>query len=602
MPSTTHDGKDGKARCEGPVPDSDGGRPTIPLTVRGRNGLQANKEGEFVWKVDAGAKKNYERLGERLATNDDLYRNGSDGLGLIQVLPNGKTRLIRKGAELAPILADRVSMVVTKNDKITSDTPPATHLNAMLRSEVFLSSFRAVDAVVRTPYYLDDFTLVQPGYHDGGPGKRILYVGPVPEIGDGMATITAFSDVMDYDTRADRTNAVAAALTTLLRHHWLGEKPLVLITATRSHAGKGTIAEFARGSVGKADILYESIDWPMQSQFQRQVTRDPDLGMITFDNVRRDSAGGRGTFIRSAFVESFVTNAEVTLASPGAGEAITLPNKYVVVINTNDGALSQDILNRALPIHLAPKGSIHERQSPIGNPKLEFLPQNLQRIEAELRGMIEQWRKAGCPQDETVKHSMTPWAKTVGGILKHNGFTNFLGNQQTRKAVDDPIRRAIGILGLSRKPGNALRPGEWAQIVVEQGLVKTVIPANERDTVESRSRALGVLLRPLVGDTFEAVTETKRYTLKLEGGPRRWVEGENPHVRYQFVVLEEEELTIEENKAFTENIATPDTMIKTQHIPPSGVFEDDPDSQATEAARLEQAEEMKRLKAKLATP
>ena len=225
---------------------------TIPLTVGGRNGLQPHTESKFVWKVELGAKKNYAHLGERLAYNDDLYRNGSDGLGLIQVLPNGKTRLITKGSQLAPILADRVSMVVTKDGKVTSETPQATHLNAMLRSEVFLSCFRPVDEVVRTPYYLEDFTLVQPGYHDGGPGKRILYVGPVPEISDGMATITAFLDVMEFASNADRTNTVAAALTTLLRHHWLGEKPLYQITATKSHCGKGTITEFVRGSVGKA--------------------------------------------------------------------------------------------------------------------------------------------------------------------------------------------------------------------------------------------------------------------------------------------------------------------------------------------------------------
>ena len=398
--------------------DSPSDPPTIPLPVGGRKGLQPPTEGKFVWKVEAGARKNYRRLGERLARCDDLYRNGSDGLGLIQVLPKGKTRMLTKGSELAPVLADRVSMVVTKNGKVTSETPQSAHLSAMLRSEVFLSCFRPVDDVVRTPYYLDDFTSVPPGYHDAGPGKRILYVGPVPEISDGMATITAFLDVMEFATNSDRTNAVAAALTTLLRHRWLGEKPLCQITATKSHAGKGTISEFVRGPVGKADILYESIDWPMQSQFQRQIRLNPDLGVIDIDNVRLDSAGGRGNFIRSAFLESFVTSAEITLASPGAGEAITLPNKYIAVINTNDGALSQDILNRALPIHLAPKGSIHDRESPIGNPKLEFLPKNRHRIEAELRGMIERWRLAGCPLDQTVKHSMSPWAKTVGGILK----------------------------------------------------------------------------------------------------------------------------------------------------------------------------------------
>jgi hypothetical protein len=394
----------GKTRPKVSIPAPEGELsatpPTIPLTVRGRNGLQPLTEGKFVWKIEDGAKKNYHRLGELLSRCDDLYRNGSVGLGLIQVLPNGKTRLITRGSYLAPLIADRISMVVTKNGKVTSETPRAEHLNAMLRSEVFLSCFRPVDEVVRTPYYLDDFALVQLGYHDGGSGRRILYVGPVPEISDGMVAITAFLDVMEFASNADRTNALAALLTTLLRHRWLGEKPLVLITATKSHAGKGTIADFVRGSVGKADILYESLDWPMQSQFQRQVKLDPDLGIIVIDNVRLDSAGGRGKFIRSAFVESFVTNAEVTTASPGAGEAITLPNKFIVVINTNDGALSQDILNRALPIHLAPKGSIDDRESPIGNPKLEFLPQNRHRIEAEVRGMIERWRQAGCPLDE----------------------------------------------------------------------------------------------------------------------------------------------------------------------------------------------------------
>ncbi len=513
----------------------------IEEAVGSRKGLQLPKEGKFNWRVELGARKNYSRLGERLAQCDDIYGNGSDGLGLIRVLPGGQTRLVRKGSDLAPILADRISMVVTKDGKVTSETPQAAHLNAMLRSEVFLSKFRPVDEVVRTPYYLDDYTLVRPGYHDGGAGKRILYVGPEPEIGEGLETIDAFLDVMEFATPADRTNSVAAALTVMLRHHFLGEKPLVQITATKSHAGKGTITEFVRGTVSKADILYESIDWPMQSQLQRQVGHDPDLGVIVFDNVRLDSAGGRGKLIRSAFVESFVTNAEVMLASPGGGQVIALPNKFVVILNTNDGSLSQDILNRALPIHLAPKGSIQDRRSPIGNPKLEFLPRNRSRIEAELRGMIERWRLAGCPQDEGVRHSMTPWARSIGGILRHAGFADFLGNQQARKVADDPLRRALGILGAAQ-PNKALRPREWARISVQQGLSRTLIPANERDTEKGRERAIGVLLRPLIGETFEVETETRRLRLRLEGGLRRWEPGRNPHVRYRFEIIEEQEL------------------------------------------------------------
>ena len=142
---------------------------------------------------------------------------------------------------------------------------------------------------------------------------------------------------------------------------------------------------------------------------------------------------------------------------------------------------------------------------------------------------------------------MSPWAKTIGGILKHNGFTDFLGNQQTRKAVDEPLRRALGILG-AVKPDKALRPAEWAQLAVQQGLVKTLIPTNERDTDKGRERAIGVLLKPLRGETFEVATDTKRYLLKLEGGLRRWVQGKNPHVRYRFVVEAEEELPVEDQQ------------------------------------------------------
>jgi hypothetical protein len=363
-------------------------------------------------------------------------------------------------------------------------------------------------------------------------------------VSESLETLNTFLGVMDFASNADRTNAVAAGLTVLLRHHWPGAKPIVVITATKSHAGKGTIAEMIRGCTDKADILYESLDWPMQWQFQKQIRMDPDIGVVHFDNVRLDSAGGRGKFIRSAFIESFVTSPEIVLASPGAGDPIPLVNQFVALLNTNDGSLSEDLHNRSLPIHLAPRGSIHDRKSPIGNPKLEFLPQNRDRIEAELRGMIQQWRLAGMPPDEAVDHPMTPWARIIGGILKANGFTDFLGNRQHRRTADSPLHEALGILGAST-PGQPLRPSEWAEKAVEQGLLKTLFPPNERDTKQARARAIGVVLSRYPEETFEVQTETKQLRLRLSGGARRWTPGKNPHVRYMFEVLKETDLEIE---------------------------------------------------------
>lgn len=505
------------------------------------------KQPQFKWSVERGAARNYRRLGERLAQAGDLFRNKDDGHGLILVGSTGEPRLITKAAEFAPIIVDRVRMQVVKEGKVVRELPTSAHLNAMLRSEEFLRQFLPVDEVTRTPFYFDDWSLVEPGYNDGGPKRRTLYVGKQATCVASTETIERFLDVMAFASNADRTNAIAGALTVLQRRQWQGEKPLILLTATKSHSGKGTVTDFIRGSVPKADVLYESTDWPMQSQFQKQLKFNPDVGVVVFDNVRLDSSGGQAKFIRSSFVESFVTSNEVFLASPGAGEPLRLENKYVVTINTNDGALSADLMNRCLPVHLAPNGDVHERPTPIGNPKLDFLPQHGERMEAELRGMIEKWKQEGLPLDESVKHPMTPWAKTIGGILKVNGFSDFLANYGSRKTASDPIREALGILGAA-KPGKQLRPREWAKVAVQHGLARTLFSPNERGTEKGRERAIGVILKRHLEIVFEVASERKRFRLLLEGGFRRWIRGKNPHTRYGFTILVEKPVPVDNDE------------------------------------------------------
>lgn len=498
----------------------------------------------LIWDVEDGSAENYRKTAARLSGSGDLFRNKDDGHGLIHVLPSGESRLITKASELAPLLVDRVRMIVMKNGKVVSELPTAAHLNAMLRSEMFLREFIPVDEVTTTPFYLDDLSLVRPGYNDGGPGNRVLYVGDQPPCVTSIDTINQFLDVMPFETNADRTNTVAAALTLLFRRQWQGEKPVIPITSTRSHSGKGTITDFIRGTVPKAELLYESIDWPMQSQFQKQLRMNPDAGLVVFDNVRLDSSGGRAKCIRSAFLESFVTSPEIFLTSPGAGEPMRLANKYVVTINTNDGALSPDLMNRSLPIHLAPRGDVHDSKTPIGNPKLEFLPKNRDLIEAEFRGMIETWKDAGCPTDEEVRHPMSPWAKIIGGILMVNGFKDFLANYRARKSVDDPVKQSLGILGAAR-PGEKLRPMEWAKTAVDQGLAKILFSTVERDSEKGRERAIGGLLKNNLDVVVETSTESKRYRLQIEGGFMRWERGKNAHTRYAFTVLHEEDIPVD---------------------------------------------------------
>jgi hypothetical protein len=106
---------------------------------------------------------NCRRLGRILASvRPDLYRQGSIGYGLVLVLADGGTRRITRAAQLAPLLADSISMRVMKDGKVVSELPSAANLNTVLNSERFLSQFRSVDRVARLPMYLDTFELLAP--------------------------------------------------------------------------------------------------------------------------------------------------------------------------------------------------------------------------------------------------------------------------------------------------------------------------------------------------------------------------------------------------------------------------------------------------------
>ena len=129
---------------------------------------------------------------------------------------------------------------------VVDKVPGAAHINDMLHAEKkFLAQFRTVDLVTAVPMFLPGWKLTQPGCNDGGEGHRIYYVGGQPQVSDSMEATTKFLDVMDWESNADRTNAVAAVLTVVLRNFWPGGKPVLIVTANQSHAGKGDTQQHA---------------------------------------------------------------------------------------------------------------------------------------------------------------------------------------------------------------------------------------------------------------------------------------------------------------------------------------------------------------------
>lgn len=534
------------------APDRDDSNGVIKLPVIDADSTdEAEQSGELIWNDDDPPAMNYDKLGARLADfGDDLFRRPQYGEGLILLLPSKKTANITKAADLAPVIVDRVRVRVLKDGKPKGGQIAAAHLNAMLRSDTFLDHFQTVDQVATTPCYLPDFTLAQVGYNDGSEGHRVLFIGDHPQVSHSLDFMNAFLDEMAFETNADRTNAAATLLTVLLRNHWPGGKPIIVATATKSHAGKDTVIAFGSVTTKQCSISYQATNWALERSFVGALNQSPDIGVVVIENARLDR---RDRFIASAFIERFATDPEPLLFSTGTGKPVRRRNDVVLAISTNYGSVSEDIMNRALPIHLAPVGNVADRQSEIGNPKLEFLPAHREDIAAEARGMIERWKAAGQPLDETVKHPFSVWAKTVGGVLKVNGFEDFLANYGHRRTADDPLREALGILGAtfhrnvpddSKEDRLWHRPDFWADEIATLGLTKRLIPQGDQDSLEGRRRGTGVVLSAHRDETFSGDTDDERLTLRLERKRSRFGERQ-VHVRYRFVVTDRRPLTDE---------------------------------------------------------
>jgi len=490
---------------------------------------------EFVWDVDAPLAETAAALGRRLKACGDLYRRPSyaGGLMLASRSPNILPEPITKGKRLAALIADRFPVRVVKGGKFKGNTIPSGQLEILLATEIFLQQFPTIDLVTTTPLYLPNYELTARGYTDNGRGYRILFVGESPRIKRGTDTTERFLDVMPFANQADRTGAVAAALTVLLRNLFLGAKPFLAVTANKSHAGKDTIIAFAAGRNRITAISYQGEDWALEREFVGAVKHSPDTAVVNIENAR---LGSGQQFIASAFLERFLCNPEPTLFSTGNGGPVRRTNDFVVAVSTNYGSLSTDLLNRCLPIHLEASGNVADRQSSIGNPKLEFLPRNAEEVEAELRGMIELWKAAGSPRDTNVHHPFSEWAAVVGGILMVNGFHDFLANYSIRRTSDDPLREGLALLGAAR-PNEWLTPMAWAELAVDLGLGKRVIPRGDQDSHKGRERGTRIVLSAHDKETFHAETDNELLVLQLQRARRRF-EGGAVSTRYRFEVVE----------------------------------------------------------------
>ena len=528
----------------------------------------------YAWDEKLPLVETFDGIGKALAAAGHIYRDGVSGQGLLYIPPRPEIpmRRISDGRQLGSLIIDHVLVQITdEHGEKHTKRIASGDLTAMLKSEAFLQAFRPVDQVSSNAMYLPDYKLVTPGYNDGGFGHRVFYRGARVQRQLAAKRIKQFLDQMDFASNADRTNAIALALTRLLRNLFIDGKPFGLVTATKSHAGKDTIILFVMGASVLVSVSYERTDWAVERSIVRAVKATPEVAVINIENARMENAQ---RYIASAFVERVVTSSELLLDATGVREPIRRPNDLLLVMSTNEGSVSADLQNRSCHVHLNPVGNVEDRASGIGNPKLEFLPKYREEIEAELHGMIEAWIEAGKPLDTSVKHPFSRWAQVVGGILKANGFADFLVNYGERKASDDPLRHRLGLLGAAyieamedrtddkrlkvedfapSRDNGWQRPADWAKLAVDLGVIAQLVSSGDRQTDAGRTRGIGLVFNTHRDESFEVETDRRRYKFKLQRARRRWpldsdAKDKKACTIYRFVVVEYEDIPADADK------------------------------------------------------
>ena len=484
----------------------------------------------FTWDLGKSDAENNQSLGQTLAENFKMYRIKGDDR-LIALSGGQSYHVISKPDDLLTLIADNLDVTVLKHGKSNSRSLKKGCVACSLKAECFLSCFESVEYVARQPVVTSDFRFVRPGETPGTEGNSILYLGPEVEFRDDLHFTNLFLEQMNFNTAGDRYKAMAAKLVVMLRNHFLGGKPAIVVTANRSHAGKDTVLDFVKGSTPEVTLTFGTTDWALENIFMKAYRVDPNTGVYNFANIRLDSKQQ----VASAFLERTLTSSVVDCHSVKLGH-LRCPNNFVMLFSINQGRFSEDMINRSLVINLS-SGDPEQRVSNIANPRHEFLPKHIDEIDAEFYGMIKRWMDAGCPEGTSVNKSWTLCSRVISGILECNGIQCDLTTEKT--AILNSQTEAIAWIGATilRQKGNndKHRAKDLVETVRYLGLVKTVCNGSSSAQDSQIARDLGVLLSSYRDEMFVHTDDegTVRFRLR-KSDKRERVEGDNPVATYSF--------------------------------------------------------------------
>ena len=346
-----------------------------------------------------------------------------------------KAVALKKSAEMLLAISEYVTFYRVRSQgkdapPIEVDATPPDRFGSILMAEPDppLPSLRSI----RYAPFVDSLgrVVASSGYH---PQEEVY--ADIPAEFDGFevpytptehdveeAKSTFFDDLLvdfPFESEADKTHALALALTPVVRNLFTGPSPLFLVTAPKLGTGKTKLSEvllmpaFGRVPVStaaeKEDELKKEIVAKMNSLREAAI----------LDNLE---------VLKGGSLAAALTAPVYTGRILGVSEEIERENTITWVATGNNVDLSEELARRTLPIFLDP-----QRERPWTRRK--FKHSNLEEwalkhrplLLRSLLVLVRNWYAQGRPAfTRRAFGSFESWAKVVGGILEAAGLPGFL--------------------------------------------------------------------------------------------------------------------------------------------------------------------------------
>jgi hypothetical protein len=437
---------------------------------------------------------------------------------------------LTSGALLLNELLELCDFVEARGKRLVPTTPGQALLQNLLATPTWRWRVPPLSRLVDTPVFTADARLLWRDGYDPRSGIRLalapelqgLSVPVAPSGADAAAALVVVFGVVwkhfPFRGAADKANALAGALTPLLRALIDESTPLHAVLASTPGTGKSLLARsLASPFVGDRLAEYTPIFGGAreEGELRKEVTSflSQGVGGILFDNARGPITGSA--------LEGALTRRRWTDRLLGGNLTGDYPITALWLLTANNPEFTFESARRTVPVFLDPLA-----EDPTVRPDIPDDQQGEGWLRAQRRRLVEalltlafRWQaQPPAPYRGAVLGGYEAWSRTVGAVLEACGVPDFLANVadfRAQWATEDSAWRDF-VLAWQAAHGDA-------GVTAEQLWTSVGVLGDYFDEVAERgkepAKSLGRLLLHRMGRIYAA----KRITRSPARVHGRWV-------------------------------------------------------------------------------